>query len=92
MKIWFQNRRTKWKKQENISNAEAAEHKIGGPKHTQGKGSENAAKIDQVIADKVQFPNYLNVVFILKFLYGLFTVSVASSASDFPFDVWHRSM
>lgn len=28
MKIWFQNRRTKWKKQDNISNAEAAEHKI----------------------------------------------------------------
>lgn len=27
MKIWFQNRRTKWKKQNNISNAEAAEHK-----------------------------------------------------------------
>lgn len=27
MKIWFQNRRTKWKKQDNISNAEAAEHK-----------------------------------------------------------------
>ena len=33
MKIWFQNRRTKWKKTEGISNAEAAEHKIGGPKH-----------------------------------------------------------
>lgn len=27
MKIWFQNRRTKWKKIDNISNAEAAEHK-----------------------------------------------------------------
>ena len=34
MKIWFQNRRTKWKKHENISNAEAAEHRVGGQKHS----------------------------------------------------------
>ncbi|XP_054261545.1 homeobox protein MSX-1-like [Macrosteles quadrilineatus] len=32
VKIWFQNRRTKWKKHDNISNAEAAEHKPAGGK------------------------------------------------------------
>jgi len=32
VKIWFQNRRTKWKKQDNISNAEAAEHKVQASK------------------------------------------------------------
>lgn len=38
VKIWFQNRRTKWKKQDNISNAEAAEHKNqNNPKSTQQK-------------------------------------------------------
>ncbi|GLH09841.1 Homeobox protein Hmx, partial [Gryllus bimaculatus] len=40
VKIWFQNRRTKWKKQDNISNAEAAEHKnqSTGKHETGGSG------------------------------------------------------
>ncbi|XP_030748787.1 transcription factor LBX1 [Sitophilus oryzae] len=41
VKIWFQNRRTKWKKIDNISNAEAAEHKNTGPKSEDGRTNRN---------------------------------------------------
>ncbi|GIY17345.1 homeobox domain-containing protein [Caerostris darwini] len=39
VKIWFQNRRTKWKNQDNVSNAEAAELKSSGEKPSQTKKS-----------------------------------------------------
>lgn len=55
VKIWFQNRRTKWKKIDNISNAEAAEHK----NHTINKDN-NSAK--QTTTDDVKlrtFPKHV---------------------------------
>lgn len=45
VKIWFQNRRTKWKKIDNVSNAEAAEHKNQAAPRDSAKGDEPQAKL-----------------------------------------------
>jgi len=48
VKIWFQNRRTKWKKQDNISNAEAAEHKnLNSVTKEKTKQKPNKVKTDE---------------------------------------------
>ncbi|ODM92156.1 Homeobox protein ceh-9 [Orchesella cincta] len=51
VKIWFQNRRTKWKKLDNISNAAAAEHKAQAGK---GSGAGNRDKSTHSISRKMK--------------------------------------
>lgn len=45
MKIWFQNRRTKWKKQDNISTDQVTEHK--STKKVENKSSKVEHKLNQ---------------------------------------------
>lgn len=52
MKIWFQNRRTKWKKQENISNAEAAEHKLSHEKKGNTCSQKSKSQIQKTKEDE----------------------------------------
>ncbi|XP_015930914.2 uncharacterized protein [Parasteatoda tepidariorum] len=44
VKIWFQNRRTKWKKQDGVSNAEAAEMKTSGEKQNSQTSTKKSTK------------------------------------------------
>lgn len=57
VKIWFQNRRTKWKKIDNISNAEAAEHKNQVVPKDGTKGDELQTKLRGYVKNISQSSN-----------------------------------
>lgn len=62
VKIWFQNRRTKWKKQDNISNTEAAEHKTTTTSKTSsnsGQQRDNETKSNCTSSPPPDSPNPL---------------------------------